>query len=106
MDFEISKEKLKITLQRVLNSELDDVRELSKEWGLGEMGDLEVLDSVEKIEVVNVVTYTKIKVYINIYSNSNKFDKNDYQDLRAELQYRIDEWIPNIHLYINNVEYL
>ena len=74
MDFEISKEKLQKTIQRLLDSELDNVRELSKEWGLGEMGELEVLDSVEKIEISNVTSNIGIKVYINIYRKIKIFN--------------------------------
>jgi len=103
MDFEISKEKLKKIIQRLIDSELDNVRELSKDWGLGEMGELEVLDSVEKIKISNITTINGIKVYINIYSYSIRYDKSDYQDLRAELQYRIEDWFPNIELFIDEI---
>lgn len=103
MDFEISKEKLQKTIQRLLDSELDNVRELSKDWGLGEMGDLEILDSIDKIEISRITTIIGIKIYINIFTNSKRYDESDYQDLRAELQYRIDEWFPNVELYIDEV---
>lgn len=103
MDFEIPKEKLQKIIQRLLDSELNNIRELSKDWGLGEMGELEVIDSVEKIQVTNITSIVGIKIYINIYSNYNRYDKSDYQDLRAELQYRVEEWFPNIELYIDEV---
>lgn len=103
MNFEISIEKLKNTIQKILDSELNSIRELSKDWGLGEMWELEVLDSVEKIEISNIVTVNSIKVYINIYSYSIRYDKSDYQDLRAELQYRIEDWFPNIELFIDEI---
>lgn len=106
MNFEISEKKLnqvKESIQKLLDSELDLIRELSIDWGLGEMGDLAILDSVEKIEIDRIVPYTKIKVYVNIYSNSNQFDKIEYHDLRAELQYRMEEWFPNIQLYIDEL---
>lgn len=103
MNFEISKEKFKKTIQRLLDSELDNVRELSKDWGLGEMGELGVLDSVDKIEISRITTIIGIKVYIIIFANSKRYDESDYQDLRAELQYRIDEWFPNVELYIDEV---
>lgn len=103
MNFEISIEKLKSLIQKLIDSELYSIKEESQEWGLGEMGELEVLDSVEKIEISNIVTVNSIKVYINIYSYSIRYDKSDYQDLRAELQYRIEDWFPNIELFIDEI---
>lgn len=105
MNFEISEKKLKEleeSFQRILDSELNLIREESKEWGLGEMHEIEQIESVKKIEIDRIVPYLKIKLYIKIYSTHEDEDY-DYSDLRAELQYRIEEWFPNIELYIDEV---
>ena len=58
------------------------------------------VQSVDKIVVDRVVAINKIKVYVNIYRNSNR---NDFDNLRAEIQYKLEDWFPNIELYVENI---
>jgi len=87
-------------IQGVINSTLDIIREESEDWGMGEMDELDEVSSVNKIVVNRVVKISKIKVYINIYKNSKR---EDFDNLRAEIQYRLEDWLPNIELYIENI---
>lgn len=94
-------EQLKVHIQNLIDSELDNLREESMEWGLGEMDEYEELSSVNRIEVVRIVPYTGIKVYVNFYVNNE--DREDYNNIRAEIQYRVSEWIPNIKIFIDEI---
>jgi hypothetical protein len=87
-------------IQRMIDSTLDIIKEESDDWGMGEMDELDEVSSVDKIVVDRVVTINKIKVYVNIYKNSNR---EDFDNLRAEIQYRLEDWFPNIELYIKNI---
>lgn len=87
-------------IQGMINSTLDTIIEESDEWGMGEMDELDEVSSVDKIVVDRVVKISKIKVYINIYKNSKR---EDFDNLRAEIQYRLEDWMPNIELYIENI---
>ena len=87
-------------IQGMINSTLDIIREESEDWGMGEMDELDEVSSVNKIVVDRVVKISKIKVYINIYKNSKR---EDFDNLRAEIQYRLEDWLPNIELYIENI---
>ena len=87
-------------IQELIDSTLYTLREESEEWGMGEMDELHELNSVDKIVVDRVVKISKIKVYINIYINTKRFD---FDNLRAEIQYRLEDWLPNIELYINEI---
>jgi hypothetical protein len=84
----------------MIDSTLDIIKEESDDWGMGEMDELDEVSSVDKIVVDRVVTINKIKVYVNIYKNSNR---EDFDNLRAEIQYRLEDWFPNIELYIENI---
>lgn len=97
---ETQSDKLHGIIQSMIDSELTGLKEESEEWGLGEMDDLDEINSIDKIEVDRIVPHLGTKVYINIYSNSNR---DDFQNIRAELQYRIDQWFPNVRLFINEV---
>jgi len=99
----INKKMHKI-VQDLIDSELNNLKRESEDWGLGEMYELGVLGAVKKIEIDRINSFSGIKVYINIYTNDEEFvDSDDFQEIRAELQYRIEQWIPNIKLFINKI---
>ena len=94
-------DKLQVHIQNVIDSELDNIREESQEWGLGEMDELDEIDSIDKIVIDRISTYTGIKVYVNFYVNNE--DREEFDNVRSEIQYRVSEWIPNVKLFINNI---
>jgi len=89
-------------IQSLIDSSLNSIREESEEWGLGEMDDLDEIDSIESITIDRILPYTGTNVYIDIYSNT---DRVDFDNVRAEIQYRLEQWIPNIKLFINEIYY-
>jgi len=93
-------DKLQNHIQNLIDGELDSLREESLEWGLGEMDELDEIDSIEKIVIDRIVPHIGIVVYIDIYSSTLR---KDFDNIRAEIQYRISEWVPNVKLFINNV---
>ena len=97
---ETKKKSFTTIIQGLIDSTLNALKEESDEWGMGEMDELDEVSSVDKIVVDRVVTINKIKVYVNIYKNSNR---EDFDNLRAEIQYRLEDWFPNIELYIENI---
>lgn len=93
-------EKIKNKIQDLIDYELNQLREESEEWGMGEMDELHELQSVDKITIDHITMIGKIKVYINIHREQLR---HDFDNLRAEIQYRLENWIPNIELYINEI---
>jgi hypothetical protein len=93
-------DKLQNHIQNLIDGELDSLREESLEWGLGEMDESDEIDSIEKIVIDRIVPHIGIVVYIDIYSSTLR---KDFDNIRAEIQYRISEWVPNVKLFINNV---
>lgn len=93
-------EKTKNLIQGLINSKLDSLREESEEWGMGEMDAIHEVESVDKIEVVDIVMSGNIKVYINIYRNQLR---HDFDNLTDEIQYKLEDLLPNIELEINDV---
>jgi len=89
-------------IQSLIDSSLNSIREESEEWGLGEMDDLDEIDSIENITIDRILPYTGTNVYIDIYSNT---DRVEFDNVRAEIQYRLEQWIPNIKLFINEIYY-
>jgi hypothetical protein len=100
MNIKVKNEKLKSIIQNLIDSSLNMVREESEDWGLGEMDESDEVNSVNKIVINRITTVDKIKVYIDIYNNSYRWD---FDNIRAEIQYRIGGWMPNVELYINEI---
>ena len=87
-------------IQGLIDSTLDTIRKESDEWGMGEMDELDEVSSVDKI-VVNYVDKTVfIMVSVTIHKNSKR---EDFDNLINEIESRMDDWIPNIELYIEDI---
>ena len=93
-------DKTKNLIQGIINSKLDSLREESEEWGMGEMDELHEVQSVDKIEVVDVIMSGNIKVLINIYRTQLR---HDFDNITDEIQYRLEDLLPNIELEINDI---
>jgi hypothetical protein len=94
------KNSLRELIQPLIDDSLETIRKASEEFGLGEMDELDEIESVDKIVIDRIVKSDKIKVYINIYKTTKRLD---FDNIRAEIQYHLDDWIPNIELYINEI---
>jgi hypothetical protein len=92
--------KLKNFVQSFINSELNNIRQDSEEWGLGEMDELDEINSVDKIVVDRIVSYTQIKVYVKIYRNR---EREEFDNLMSELRYRLQQNIPNSNILIDKI---
>lgn len=97
---ETQKNRLYSIIQKLIDSTLNQIREESEDWGLGEMEELYELESVDKIVIDNIVSVDGIKVYVDIYKNSPRYV---FDNIRAEIQYRIQDIIPNIKIFINDI---
>jgi len=75
-------------VEKMIKFQLDNIKEDSEAWGLGEMDELDEVQSVDRIEVTNLVNVDNPKVYLTFYVEGNR---NDYDNLRSEIQYRIKE---------------
>jgi len=93
-------DKLSSIIQGLIDSQLNIIREESEEWGLGEIDEYNELSSIDKIIIDRIVPYSKIKVYVDLYRNS---DREEFDNIIAELQYMINEWLPKVELYINQI---
>ncbi len=80
----------KETIQKLIEYEFQELAKETEHWGLGEMDEIQEIDSVEKIVVDRFVNITEPKAYIILYVVSDMYDY-DYDNVRAEIQYRISK---------------
>ena len=102
MKYEITEkqlEKLKKIMQGFIDSTLNSLRDMSEDWGLGEMDEYDELSSVEKIVIDRIVPYTGMNVYIDMYVKKER----DYDNIRAGIQYNLEPHFPPLKLFINEI---
>jgi hypothetical protein len=97
---ESQNDKIIEIIQSSIDSIWEDLLMESEYYDLSEMEEFYLIDSVENIVVKHVTMIDKIKVYLDIYVNKNILD---YDNLRAEIQYRLEKWFPKIELYIDEI---
>ena len=66
----IAESKMGQGIQMFVNQSLQYLKSLTDEMGLGEMDDLEEIESVDEIKVTNVVIDNEPIVYVDFYVNS------------------------------------
>jgi hypothetical protein len=93
--------ELKNLAQEVLDDELNNLRQMADiEWGLGEMDEINEVESVEKIVVDDIKTTDGISVYVNVYINSVR---EDFDIIDSMIEYIIEQWMPNAEIHINKI---
>jgi hypothetical protein len=97
---ESQKDKLFNIFNKLLNDLMDNIKVDSEDWGLGEMDELDEVNSVDHIGVDRVVTFDGIKVYVNLYVNK---ERDSWDNVWSEIQYRVNQHIPHAKIVLNDV---
>lgn len=85
----------------VIDSELNNIRTQSEDWGLGEMDELDEINSIHKITVDRIDFEDGIKVYVNLYITT---DRDDFYNVISSVEYEVSTWIPGAELEINEIK--
>jgi small-conductance mechanosensitive channel len=94
-------EQLKNLAQEIIDDELNDLRQMSDlEWGMGEMDEINEVESVEEIIVNDIKTTDGISIYVSVYINT---DREDFEIIFSMIEYTIEKWIPNAKVHINTI---
>jgi len=93
--------QLKSLVQEIIDDELNYLRQESdEEWGLGEMDEINEVESVDKIVVDEIDTTDGITIYVNVYINS---DREEFDIIFPMIEYTIEQWMANSKIYINKI---
>lgn len=93
--------KLKSLVQEIIDDELNYLRqEADEEWGLGEMDEINEVESVDKIVVDEIDTTDGITIYVNVYINS---DREEFDIIFPMIEYTIEQWMANSKIHINKI---
>ena len=96
----INESKIIDALQKRINVIIEQIREDSEDWGLGEMDGLNEIQSIEKIEIDRFVNFTRPVIYVNIFVNSQR---RDFDNVMSEINYQIQKLLPSSFVQVNEI---
>lgn len=96
----LNESAIEIGIQKIIDSALEDLQDQAFEMGLGEMDELDEINSVDKIKVTNFVKNDVPVLYIDLYVNS---DRRDYDNIIPSMEYEVEKYIGNIQIIVDNI---
>lgn len=86
-------------IQNIIDVALQELQNEALGMGLGEMDELDEIESVDEIKVTNFVNDEVPVLYVDLYVNSNR---RDFDNIIANMEYEVGKYIPNVQI-INNI---
>jgi len=96
----ITESKMGEGIQMLVNQSLQYLKSLTDEMGLGEMDELEEIESVDEIKVTNVVIDNEPIVYVDFYVNSQR---RDFDNIILTIEYEVGKYLPNVRVVVDNI---
>jgi hypothetical protein len=87
-------------LQRMLDGALQKLQNSTEEMGLGEMDELDEINSIDEIKVTNFVKDKTPVLYVDLYVNSNR---DDFDNIIYTMEYELEKHIGNIQIIVNKI---
>jgi hypothetical protein len=87
-------------LQRMLDGALQKLQNSTEEMGLGEMDELDEINSVDKIKITNFVKDEVPVLYVDLYVNS---DRDDFDNIIYTMEYELEKHIGNIQIIVDKI---
>ncbi len=82
-------------IEKLINRTLKQLRVDAEDFGLGEMDELEEIESIVKIDVEDIKLSKPPVLYLTIYVNG---DRSDYDTVLGVIKYDLRKFIPNIKI--------
>ena len=87
-------------LQIIIDSSLQKLQDDTFEMGLGEMDELNEINSVDEIKITNFVKDKVSVLHVDLYVNS---DREDFDNIIASMEYELEKYIGNILIIVYNI---
>jgi hypothetical protein len=87
-------------LQRMIDGALQKLQNSTEEMGLGEMDELDEINSVDEIKITNFVKDEVPVLYVDLYVNSNR---DDFDNIIYTMEYELEKHIGNIQIIVNKI---
>lgn len=87
-------------LQIIIDSSLQKLQDDTFEMGLGEMDELNEINSVDEIKITNFVKDKVSVLHVDLYVNS---DREDFDNIIASMESELEKYIGNILIIVDNI---
>lgn len=96
----ITESKFDDNIQNLVTRSLEKMQDYTFDMGLGEMDELNEINSVDEIKVTNIVMDEVPLLYVDIYVNSNR---RDFDNLISEIEVEVSRYLPNIQIIVDKI---
>lgn len=96
----LTESKMVDGIQRIIDNSLEALREESEDWGLGEMDELDEIESVDKIKVTNFTRDEVPIIYVDLYVNSKR---RNFDNIIGNMEYDVSRYIPKSKIFLMNI---
>ena len=87
-------------LQIIIDSSLQKLQDDTFEMGLGEMDELNEINSVDEIKITNFVKDKVSVLHVDLYVNS---DRENFDNIIASMESELEKYIGNILIIVDNI---
>ena len=97
---ELNESKIENFVQKVIDKSLEELRDSTEEMGLGEMDELDEINSVDKIKVTNVVKDKVFVIHVDLYVNT---DREDFDNIIYEIEYKVGRFLGDVEIMVDDI---
>lgn len=96
----ITESKIEDGIQFMIDGVVENLQDESFEFGLGEMDELDEINSIDKVKVTNFIKDEVPVLYVDFYVNSNR---RDFDNVIGSIEYEVGKYIPKIQIILDNI---
>lgn len=96
----ITESKIEDGIQFMIDGVVENLQDESFEFGLGEMDELDEINSIDKVKVTNFIKDEVPVLYVDFYVNSNR---RDFDIVIGSIKYEVGKYIPKIQIILDNI---
>ena len=96
----LNESKIEKFIQKIIDNALEDLRDSTEEMGLGEMDELDEINSVDNIKVTNVVKDKVFVIHVDLYVNTNR---DDFDNIIYTIEYKVGRFLGNVEIMVDNI---
>jgi hypothetical protein len=96
----LNESKIEKFIQKIIDNALKDLRDSTEEMGLGEMDELDEINSVDKIKVTNVVKDKVFVIHVDLYVGTNRYD---FDNIIYTIEYKVGRFLGNVEIMVDNI---
>jgi len=97
----LTESKIEMGLQNIIDNALQSLQDEAFDMGLGEMDELDEINSVDKIKVTNFINDKVPVLYVDFMVNSNR---RDFDNIIVSMEYEVGKYIPNVQIIDNIID--